>query len=191
MGRNKAFLPFQDKVMLVRIVGVLTSLAEEVLVVVSGRQGVDDYSALLPGSILIAKDLSEVQSPVVGILSGLTRVKSEYSCVVSCDVPFLNAKVLHYLFQQAEGRDAAIPVWPDGLLEPLQAVYRVEAARNAAGEALRSNELRNTDMIKRLKEIRNVPVEELKKFDSELLSFFNVNTPDEYQKALKILDRGI
>ena len=33
-----------------------------------------------------------------------------------------------------------------------------------------------------------VPEDEIRALDPELLSFFNVNTPEDYQRALKLMD---
>lgn len=187
MGRNKALLPLGDRMMVRRIVDAIAEIADEVVVVVSGRQDPEEYRRVLPPTVRLTADTAEQQSPVVGISSGLSALTSEYACVLSCDVPFVKPMVLDYLFKRAEGEDAAIPIWPDGLIEPLQAVYRVEPTRLAAKEAVEADELKNTDMIKRLERVKYVSVEELRAFDKELLSFFNVNTLDEYRTALSML----
>ena len=36
--------------------------------------------------------------------------------------------------------------------------------------------------------VRIVPEEEIRALDPEMLSFFNVNTPDDYRRALKLMD---
>jgi len=39
-----------------------------------------------------------------------------------------------------------------------------------------------------LKDVKYVPVEELRGYDPELRTFFNVNRPEELREASKILD---
>jgi len=34
--------------------------------------------------------------------------------------------------------------------------------------------------------IKYIPIEELKKFDADLLTFYNINTPKDYERALLI-----
>jgi len=54
--------------------------------------------------------------------------------------------------------------------------------------ALRTERSSNRDMIKHLKNVKYVPVEELRSYDPEFRTFFNVNRPEELHEASKILD---
>jgi len=110
-------------------------------------------------------------------------MRSEYSAVLSCDAPFVMADVLRILFRKALRSDAAIPKWPNGDIEPLQAVYKVRSAIPAARYALGRHEFRNVDMIKRLNRVTYVPVREIKRIDKGLMTFFNVNRPSDLRRA--------
>jgi len=123
------------------------------------------------------------KSPLVGMVTGFRGMKSDHSLVLSCDTPFANTRVLEYLFDKATGRDAAIPQWPNGDIEPLQSVYRVNAALHSANLALRLKESRILNMILMLKDVTYVKIDEIRFLDRDLLTFFNVNTRDELRKA--------
>jgi molybdopterin-guanine dinucleotide biosynthesis protein A len=123
----------------------------------------------------------------VGICSGLQAVQSAWVFIVSCDVPFLNNRVVERLFQEVEGYDAAVPVWPNGLLEPLHAVYSAKAALRTAFTAVKEGRFKNIAILRNLK-INYVPIDSFRSVDSRFLSFLNINTLDEYQKALKIVE---
>jgi molybdopterin-guanine dinucleotide biosynthesis protein A len=110
-------------------------------------------------------------------------MKSEYCIVLSCDTPFVNDSVLRFLFRRAVHSDAAIPKWPNGDIEPLQSVYKVKSVIPAAKMSLSRNEFRNVDMIKRLSRVNYVPIQEIKRVDAELNTFFNVNRRSDLRRA--------
>lgn len=188
MGRDKALLQLGDRVMVRRVADAVGRVADEVVVVVSRHQNPEEYRRVLPPTVSLTEDAVEKQTPVVGIFSGLSQLESDYACVVSCDAPFVKPAVLDFLFKASHGIDAVIPAWPNGLIEPLHAVYRVETTRTAAKQAIEAEEFKNTDIIKRLHHVSYISVEELQQLDRELVSFFNVNTPAEYQRALVMLN---
>ncbi|GAD53189.1 molybdopterin-guanine dinucleotide biosynthesis protein mobA [Halarchaeum acidiphilum MH1-52-1] len=81
------------------------------------------------------------EGPLAGMHAGLTAASAERAFVVACDVPFVDPSFVRHLFDRAAGRDAAVPR-RDGYDEPLHAVYRVAAARDACADALDAGERR-------------------------------------------------
>ena len=79
--------------------------------------------------------------------------------------------------------DAAIPVVGEKL-QPLHAAYRKRCASALAALAMRgeSRLIANADAVK----TRRISENDLLVVDPHLRSFFNLNTPDDYQRALKI-----
>jgi molybdopterin-guanine dinucleotide biosynthesis protein A len=79
--------------------------------------------------------------------------------------------------------DAVMPE-VGGKLQPLHAVYRKTCANSiAALEA--SGEQRLTANASAIN-ARKVGEEELRTIDPQLTSFFNVNTPEDYRRALEL-----
>jgi molybdopterin-guanine dinucleotide biosynthesis protein A len=74
-----------------------------------------------------------------------------------------------------EDYDAVIPFWNPDMLEPLHAVYRRTALLSYL-ECHDSLSLRA--MVKNL-DSRYIPVEELKIIDPDLLTFTNINKPED------------
>jgi molybdopterin-guanine dinucleotide biosynthesis protein A len=105
--------------------------------------------------------------------------------VLSCDTPFVKDDVLKLLFKRAVHSDAAIPKWANGDIEPLQSVYKVKSVIPAARLALHRQEFRIVDMIKRLDRVTYVPVRDIKRMDSDLITFFNVNTQSDLRRAAR------
>ncbi|MCS7116856.1 MAG: molybdenum cofactor guanylyltransferase [Nitrososphaerota archaeon] len=188
MGSDKGLLILGDKPLILHIIEVVKNFSDEIIVAISRNSNILNYKKILPDDVYLVIDLLPKQSPVVGIYSGLSRVTTDYAFIVSCDTPFVNSKVVKFLFEEAIDFDAAIPRWPNGFIEPLHAVYRVVSTLKSAKEAYEANELRNLDIVKRLKRVKYIPIDKIREFDRELYTFFNINTPEDFERAIKIIE---
>jgi len=190
IGINKALTPLSGTPMILYVVTRSLQATEKVVVVIGRDDAPAAFRNVLPGNVAILRDPVSRRSPLVGMLTGLKGVLGavEYSAVVPCDSPFIRPQMLLHLFQAAEGHDAAIPIWPNGYIEPLHSVYEVQNTVRAIKRALRTERSSNRDMIKHLKNVKYVPVDELRSYDPELRTFFNVNRSEDLREASKILD---
>jgi len=190
IGINKALTPLSGTPMIVYVVKRSLQVTEKVVVVISRDDALAAFRKVLPKDVAIVRDPVSRRSPLVGMLTGLRSVLEavDYSAVVPCDSPFIRPKMLRHLFHVADGHDAAIPIWPNGYIEPLHSVYEVRNTVRAIELALRTERSSNRDMIKHLKDVKYVPVEELRSYDPELRTFFNVNRPEDLREASKTLD---
>ena len=96
-------------------------------------------------------------------------------------MPFVRAAFLRYLVDAVRTADVAIPRTPGGY-EPLCACY----ARRCAPHLRRQIErgvLKIQDVLPHVR-VREVGPHEIAPFDPEGLLFCNVNTPDDYSRAL-------
>lgn len=162
-------------------------VAEEIVVVLKVGENPAEYRDILPGEVNVLVDAMQSKAPLVGIMTGTRAATSEYSAVLSCDLALLNPQVLDYLFDQVQGLDAIVPHWPDGRFEPLHSVYETRAAVKAAENALREGDYRNISVARRIQRVRYIPVDELRRFDPELLTFFNVNSAEDLETAERLL----
>jgi len=190
IGINKALTPLSGAPMIVYVVTRSLQVTKKVVVVIGRDDALAAFRNVLPRNVAILRDSVSRRSPLVGMLTGLESVLGavEYSAVIPCDSPFIRPKVLQHLFQVADRYDAAIPIWPNGYIEPLHSVYEVQNTVRAIKLALETERSSNRDMIKHLKNVKYVPVQELRSYDPELRTFFNVNLPEELREASKILD---
>jgi len=188
-GRPKAFVELMGKPLILHVYDEIRKLADEVLVVVSPKDRVDPFSRLFNSSVRIVIDNGAVHSPLVGTLTGLKRASGEYSLLLPCDTPFLSNKVLSLLFDLCNGFDLTIPRWPNGYIEPLQAVYHTGFATHAAKTALSKGRKDMRSMISLLAKVRYVSTIVLEELDPRLNTFFNVNTRADLRKAERILSR--
>jgi molybdopterin-guanine dinucleotide biosynthesis protein A len=183
IGKNKAFIEFEGRPLLVHIVEKAMTVADEIKVVVGRSNDINEYIALLPPSVDVLKDIVDGTGPLGGILTGMQSMRCSHAVVLPCDSPFVKKEILEYMFGRIKGADASIPRWPNGNIEPLHAVYHVSSTLRATREALQSEELRVADMIKRLRNVIYVSTEELKQYDSGMVSFLNINGEEDLMTA--------
>lgn len=187
MGRNKSFVLLKNKPLISYVASIAMRVVDRVVVVIRKEYDETQYVKVLPRNVSVLKDSLPGQTPLIGIATAMKFLQSGYCAVLPCDAPFVKPRVLEELFVQAKGHDAAIPRWLDGSIEPLQAVYKIDSALSAAEEALKRKELKNEAMIKRLQDVRYVNIDKLRPLDEEMLSFFNVNTQEDLDKANRVL----
>jgi molybdopterin-guanine dinucleotide biosynthesis protein A len=134
----------------------------------------------------ITFDELQAQSPLVGFLTGLRSLRTEYVFSISCDAPFIQPRLMRRLFDLAVGKDCAVPML-NGKTEPLVAVYNRKSALRASKNSLDHGKMSMLDMITHLKNPFYVSEADLRRTDPNLLSFQNVNTMLELRKARRIL----
>jgi molybdopterin-guanine dinucleotide biosynthesis protein A len=176
MGRAKALLPFGDEPLIVHIVRALKRIFAEIVVVTAPGQ---EMPAL---PVKLVRDEVAYQGPVGGIYYGLKAAGGEFSFVTSCDVAFVNSPLISYLASQILQHDVVVPYWQDRF-QPLHAVYR-RSVLPLLQSQLERGELRPVYLFDKVR-TRRVAEEEIRSFDPQGLSFFNMNTPDDYETALK------
>lgn len=174
------------KPLILHVVEKVSSLVDEDVVVVSSEAQKESFRKVLSKTRIVV-DSAEKQSPLIGALSGFQRVSSRYALLLPCDVPFVSRDVVSLLLEVHGEKAAVIPRWTNGYIEPLQAVYAVEPAIKAAEEALNEGKLNMRSMIEKLRGIRYVSTLVLQRFDPQLLTFFNVNTPMDLKKAESLM----
>lgn len=182
-GVDKVFIELNGKPLIKHIIERVSDIFSKIVVVIQKNGDKDKFNSILSGGISVAEDTCEGKGPLSGIIGGINNLQTRYAAVIPCDTPFVNPRVVKFLFQEVEGFDAAIPIWPNNFQEPLQAVYRSTVAVRAAKNAIESGELSIIAMIKRLGKVNYVQIEKIRRIDPELDTFFNINTNDDLKKA--------
>jgi len=187
IGAPKAFIKLNGEPLILHVLEKVKKEVGEIIVVIDRDDDPSSYASILPSGVLIVKDYMAGIGPLAGIFTGMQNLKTEYAVVLPCDTPFVKESVIKFLFDVASGVDAAVPRWPNRYIEPLQAVYRVVSSLRAARRALEEGERRVYGMIKRLGKVLYISVEELRRLDPDLLTFFNVNTEGNLERARLLL----
>ncbi|NIO37204.1 NTP transferase domain-containing protein [Candidatus Bathyarchaeota archaeon] len=182
-GQDKAFLQLNNKPLLRHVLDAIENIVEEIIIVVSSEAQGSMTSRTLASDARIVIDHGNIGGPLIGASTGFKEALGEYSLVLSCDTPFISKDVLLFLLESRIEKDAVIPLWPNGYFEPLQAVYRTRPAFRAALQALKAGESDIRSMIERLQKVHYVSTTILKLLDPNLRTFFNVNTPQDLDRA--------
>ncbi len=190
-GERKQEVELRQKSLLQRSLDAAVQLSNEVVVVFSAQDELKPIPNYGDVDIITTKDEREGVGPMMGIYSGMKVLSTEYSVVLPCDAPFLNISLMRDLIEKAENHDAVIPQWPNGFLEPLHSVYRVSSSIPAIESAFEQSERSVLDMIKRFEDVMLVPVDELREHDRALLTFFNINHPEDLETAYEILNENM
>ena len=180
LGKDKVFEVIGKETLIERAVRQLAELDEldELIVVTSER-----VAPLLDAFRLrarIVKDVHIGQGPMGGLHAGLLAAGNDYSLVVACDLPFLNQDLLRYMIGLRRGYDMVVPR-VSGMIEPLHAVYS-KSCLPAIERRLNEGRSMVYSLLEGVR-VRFVEQEEVEKFDPKHLSFFNINSTADIEKA--------
>jgi molybdopterin-guanine dinucleotide biosynthesis protein A len=178
IGTDKARLPFGDTTLLRHVVRRVAAACAPVCVVASSS---DAYPKL---GVPVVTDRVPGRGPLEGLAVGLRHVPTPCAAVVACDLPFVNPALLRGLVTRLGTADAAVPYTDRP--QPLCAVYRREVFHLAATLAEEGASLQ--ELLRRLR-VRFLGPEALRAWDPDLASFWNVNTPEDYARAVEALAR--
>jgi molybdopterin-guanine dinucleotide biosynthesis protein A len=174
MGQNKALMSLGGKRLVDRVVGVMRSVFDDLLMV-TNTPGV--YADL---GLPMVRDVWPEKGSLGGVYSAIYHVATPYCLVVACDMPFLQTAVLRYLITQINDHDVVVPDVL-GELQTLHAIYS-KACLQPIERRLEMHRLRIIGFFPDVR-VRTVTASELEPYDPALLAFQNLNTPEEFQAA--------
>jgi molybdopterin-guanine dinucleotide biosynthesis protein A len=186
-GQDKCLIRLADKPLLLHAVNRVSSVVDEIAVVVGSVSQKAVFSDLLESKAKVFVDKCDMRSPLIGVLTGFESINAVHSLLLPCDTPFVSKQIASLLLDLCVGKGATIPRWPNGYIEPLQSSYHVKSAVKAAQKALDEGKLNLSSMINNIRGVRYISTVVLQQFDPELLTFFNVNTPSDLKRAESIL----
>ena len=189
MGTPKAALMFGNCTILERLIAELRADFDDILIIAAPSQS-EPFSieqvlrSAAPSPLRLLRDPTAYQGAAPALARGLAAAAHEVSFACSCDLPLLQAEVVRALYGMLNGYEAVIPQI-GGNSQPLCAVYRRSVAAVIEMQ-LASGERRLTRITDALKAHRP-DEQQLRLIDSELSSFLNVNTLEDYNRALRLL----
>ena len=180
MGKDKSQLQFGGRTSVQIIAAELQTVARSVVTV--GAPGP------LAGNLLNIPDSRPNWGPLAGIEAALGHTGSEYCLIVACDFPFVTGQLFGTLLHFMDESDALVPVQSDGRVQPLCAVYRSSPCLPAAEKTMNMGAHSPRALLDLIK-VRYVSFNEVSDLEGSEYFFFNVNTPDNYERAKQIFQR--
>ena len=185
LGRDKAIEPIGGEPLIRRVIRRLSAVAPRIVVVVNSEER--GRALPLPPECAAAVDIYPDAGSLGGIFTGLSAADCDWGIVVACDMPFLNADLLSAMFAARAGCDAVVPTL-DGRPEPTHALYS-KACLPHIERRLQAGDLKIARFFDDVN-ARYFAREEVDALDPERLSFFNVNTSADLDRALALAADG-
>ena len=126
--------------------------------------------------------------PLAGIQTALRAAKSRHCAIVACDFPFVTGALFERLLACTDDSDVVVPMQSDDRPQPLCAIYRVDTCLPATEAAMAADEHSPRALLDRVR-TRYLPFTELSPLERSEHFFFNVNTPENYERAQQIFDQ--
>ena len=175
-GVNKARLTIQGRSLLDRILGVFEPMFDEIVLVTNTPEQYLDVDAL------IVTDHFPVRSSLNGIYSGLFAARHAHAFVCACDTPFVQPALVRALLDAIDTRCDVVLPQTNKDIEPLFAVYN-KACLFPIRRQIESGRFKIERFFDKVR-VRTICEATLRRFDPELHSFININTPADLDRAL-------
>lgn len=180
IGKEKATLKICGKTFLERIVKALKGF--DIAIVCRDLEQINTYKKIFNFNCAFIKDSVENFGPLAGIHAALSYFK-DYTLIVAVDLPFVKGDVAMAIYKECikMNADALIPC-KCNKFEPLLACYSYKALKEIE-KSFKRQERKILVPVERLKRVVFYNMENLRKLDKDLISFFNVNTKEDLRRA--------
>jgi molybdopterin-guanine dinucleotide biosynthesis protein A len=174
-GQDKSRLEIDGVTVLDRLLAVLDAVPARVMLV----GGPADRA--WPDGVQPVPDAKAGLGPLGGIHAALTHATGDRALILACDMPFLTAPFLAWLAVQGREADVTVPRDARGM-HPLCAVWATTAL--PVVERLLDRGVRKVGTALDALRVQVVEGATLEAFDPDGWLLHNINTADDYQRAL-------
>jgi molybdopterin-guanine dinucleotide biosynthesis protein A len=184
-GRDKTTVRLGHETLLERAIRRLAPLGKETILVRGAGQAGSLQSQIT--STKEARDKHKGKGPLAGIHAGLLTSSTHYNIVVACDMPFLSLPLLRYMTSAAAGFDVVMPCI-QGKTEALHAIYARSCIASIEALLKQQGQPRIIQFLNAVK-VRYIDEAEIDRFDKAHISFFNINTLEDFERAERLLQQ--
>ena len=181
MGTDKAWLEIAGQTMIERVVAALVPVVSPVAIIANDPR----YARL---GLQVFSDTNAGVGPLEAIRTALANSSTERLVLVGCDLPFVTSALFSFLLELEGRHQAVVPLSRQGLIEPLCAVYSREALAPVT-DLIASGERKVSCLFDKVP-TRFVAFEEISHLKGAEAFFENVNTPEEFERATRLLDHS-
>ncbi|MEX2425530.1 MAG: molybdenum cofactor guanylyltransferase [Thermomicrobiaceae bacterium] len=180
MGQDKALLEVEGRALIEYVLDAANSVSDETMIVASDRPEYEKFG------VRVVPDKFPMSGSLGGIYTAVSEASNDYCLVLACDMPFINQDLVEYMANAPRDYDVLVPSLPAErsdqggaeTLETLHAIY----SRNclpAIERQLNAGVFKVVGFFSEVN-VQKVPEDVISKFDPQLLSSFNANTPEEF-----------
>ena len=177
-GSWKPLARFRGRPMVRWVADALLSECDELVVSVRSRDQAARLQDVLP-EVRAVPDEHHDRGPIEGFARGFEAARGDIVLVAPCDAPLLRPALYRLLLEALESHDAAVPHL--GVIDPLRAVYRTNAARRGLAER---DPRCPASLVDALRPVL-VEEDELRTADPTLVSFLDANREDDLLVAVR------
>jgi molybdopterin-guanine dinucleotide biosynthesis protein A len=189
MGQNKSFLKIGDKTIIDRVIDLMKSKFNEVIIITNEPELYQYTGLKLYGDIY--KDVG----PIAGIHSGLTHSNTEKNFIISCDIPLMNSDMIESIIKLSDNFEITVAK-ADGFIQQLCGVYYKSVLPLLEKSILadKMEETRDEHQTKRKCKVHSLlhssntnvieNIEELDGFFPDI--FLNMNRIEDYEKIINL-----
>jgi len=174
-GKNKALIRFGDRRVIDHIYAVFRSVFDELILVTN------QPAAYIGLDLTIVTDIFPVRSSLTGIHAGLFYARTPFIFVTACDTPFLSKEMVETVVSRIHPADAVVIPETENGTEQLCAAYS-KTCLPAMERQIKAKKFQIKKMFNKLR-VRKIPETVLRKVDPHLMSFFNINSAEDYSEA--------
>ena len=177
-GIDKAFSKINGHRIIDHVYSVFEQVFEEIIIVTNTPEKYQEWGCC------IVRDVFPIRSSLTGVHAGLFYSSNPFAFFSACDTPFLKKEIVECVIKNIDPRfHAIIPETQKGI-EPLCAAYSRESLPQMEQNLMKHNfKIRKIFSKNRLKKI---PEKKIRQADPDLVSFFNINSPDELEMAISM-----
>lgn len=172
-GRNKALVELDHVPLIERVLRVMTSVFDHVVLITNTP---DEYDYL---KMPMFPDIVKGLGPLGGIYTGLKVLSNPFAFFVACDMPFLNPFLIRHMVSVRNGFDVVVPRI-SGKIEALHGLYSKRCLSNIESQ-IESGTYQILRFFSAMN-LRFVDEDEIRRWDPDLRSFLNINTPEELKQ---------
>jgi len=183
-GENKTLFQINDKPIILYIYDVMRSIFDDLILITNEPDAFIFLDCIIATDIYLNK-----RSSLTGIHSGLFYAAHPQAFFVPCDTPFIQKELIQFLINQYKpNEDCLLPSLPSGV-EPLFGIYSKRCLKVIEKQIVH-NQFKISSFFHSVR-CRNVLEEDILTYDPMLLSFININTPDQFQFVSNWIKGGI
>ena len=169
-GKNKALVEVGGVRLIERVIKVMGSVFKQVIIITNTP---DEYAYL---KLPMIEDLIKGLGPLGGLYTGLESISNETGFFVACDMPFLSEPLIRHIVEFRNEFDVILPKI-DWKIEALHGLYN-KRCLPAIRELIDSQQYQVIRFFPKMR-VKYLDEAEIRKYDPELKTFFNINEPRE------------